>query len=144
MGINLGYIFSKDIDETENEIRAITYMLNGDKQQLKLINSNLEGFKEYDNNLEARRDELKEQIKTMEDILKDKYGKEDWCLPSIADRAIHSKYPIFKKLIINHIETCQILNIIVCYLVNIMWIVKSVNQLIKSITLSIIPNLSLQ
>ena len=28
MGISLGYIFAKDADETENEIRALTYQLD--------------------------------------------------------------------------------------------------------------------
>ena len=38
MGISLGYIFAKDVDETENEIRALTYQLDGDRHQLKMIN----------------------------------------------------------------------------------------------------------
>ena len=98
MGISLGYIFAKDADETENEIRALTYQLDGDRQQLKLTNSNLEGFKEFDSNIEARRDELKEQIKKIEAGLKDKYGKEEWDLPNIEQRAILSKYDVLKKV----------------------------------------------
>jgi len=97
MGISLGYIFAKDIDETENEIRALTYMLDGNRQQLKLTNSNLEGFKEFDSNIEARRDELKEQIRIIEGVLKDKYGKEEWDLPKIEQRAILSKSDVLKK-----------------------------------------------
>ncbi len=97
MGISLGYIFAKDIDETENEIRALTYQLDGDRQQLKLINSNLEGFKEFDSNIEARRDELKEQIRMIEGVLKDKYGKEEWELPKIEQRAILSRSDVLKK-----------------------------------------------
>jgi len=97
MGISLGYIFAKDIDETENEIRALTYQLDGDRQQLKLTNSNLEGFKEFDSNIEARRDELKEQIRMIEGVLKDKYGKEEWDLPKIEQRAILSKSDVLKK-----------------------------------------------
>lgn len=98
MGINIGYIFAKDIDETENEIRALTYQLDGDRQQLKLTNSNLEGFKEFDSNIEARRDELKEQIRMIEGILKDKYGKEEWDLPKIEQRAILSKYDVLRSV----------------------------------------------
>jgi len=96
MGISLGYIFAKDADETENEIRALTYQLDGDRHQLKMTNSNLEGFKEFDSNIEARRDELKEQIKMIEGVLKDKYGKEEWNLPKIVERAILSKSDVLK------------------------------------------------
>jgi len=98
MGINIGYIFAKDIDETENEIRALTYQLDGDRQQLKLTNSNLEGFKEFDSNIEARRDELKEQKRVIEGVLKDKYGKEEWDLPKIEQRAIMSKYDVLRSV----------------------------------------------
>jgi len=98
MGISLGYIFAKDIDETENEIRALTYQLDGDRQQLKLTNSNLEGFKEFDSNIEARRDELKEQIKIIEGVLKDKYGKEEWDLPNREQRAILSKSDVLRNV----------------------------------------------
>ncbi len=97
MGINLGYIFAKDTDENENEIRALTYQLGGKRQQLKLINSNLEGFKEVDSNIEARRDELNEQIRMIEGVLKDKYGKEKWDLPTIEQRAILSGSDVLKK-----------------------------------------------
>lgn len=97
MGINLGYIFANDIDERENEIRALKYLLDGNRQQVKLINSNLEGFKEFDSNIEARRDELKEKIENIEGVLKDRYGEENWCLPNIIDRAILSKSDVLKK-----------------------------------------------
>ena len=97
MGISLGYIFAKDIDETENEIRALTYKLDGDRQQLKLTNSNLEGFREFDSNIEARRDELKEQISMIEGVLKDRYGKEEWDLPKIINRANLSRFDVLKS-----------------------------------------------
>lgn len=98
MGISLGYIFAKDADETENEIRALTYQLDGDRQQLKLTNSNLEGFKEFDSNIEAWRDELKERIRMIEGKLKDKYEKEEWDLPNIEQRAILSESDVLKKV----------------------------------------------
>jgi len=98
MGISLGYIFSKDINEEETEIRAIIYMLDGDKQQLKLTNANLEGFKEFNSHIKERRDELKEQIIKMEDELKNKYKTKDWSLPSIQVRAELSRYNFFKKV----------------------------------------------
>jgi len=97
MGFSLGYIFSKDIDEKENEIRALIYHLDGDRQQLKLINSNLEGFKEFDRDIEARRDELKEQIRTMEGILRDRYKRDDWSLPTIEERVKQSKSEVLKS-----------------------------------------------
>src|SRR4030042_2207120 len=97
MGFSLGYIFAKDLDEKENEIRAITYHLDGDRQQLRLIEANLEGFKEFDHNIEARRDELKEQIGMMEGVLKDKYGKDDWRLPTIKERVDLSKSEVLKS-----------------------------------------------
>lgn len=97
MGINLGYIFANNIDETENEIRALIYHLDGNRQQVKLINSNLEGFKEFDSNIEARRDELKEQIRFMEGVLKNKYRKDSWSLPKIEERANLSKSDVLKS-----------------------------------------------
>jgi len=97
MGFNLGYIFAKDLDEKENEIRALIYHLDEDRQQLKLINSNLEGFKEFDRDIEARQDELKEQIRFMEGVLKNKHGKESWSLPKIEERANLSKSDVLKS-----------------------------------------------
>lgn len=97
MGFDLGYIFSKGLDEKENEIRALIYYLDGDRQQLKLINSNLEGFKEFDRHIEARRDELKEQINKMEEVLHDRYKRDDWILPSIEERVKLSKSEVLKN-----------------------------------------------
>jgi hypothetical protein len=97
MGFSLGYIFAKDIDEKEIEIRALIYHLDGDRQQLKLINSNLEGFKEFDRDIETRRDELKEQIGAMEGILRDKYKRDDWSLPTIEERVKQSKSEVLKS-----------------------------------------------
>ena len=73
-------------------------MLDGNKQQLKLTNSNLEGFKEFDSNIEARRDELQEKKRVIEGVLKDKYGKEKWDLPKIEQRAIMSKYDVLRSV----------------------------------------------
>lgn len=91
MGMSLGYICSYDIDESENEKRALIYMLNGIRVQKKLINCNLEGFREFDPNIEKRVDELQNEIEKIEGILKDKYGEEKCELPSIKDRALVSK-----------------------------------------------------
>jgi len=97
MGFTLGYIFAKDIDENENEIRALIFRLDGNRQQLKLVNCNLEGFKEFDPNIETRRDELKEQIREMEGILRDRYKREDWNLPSIEERVKQSGSDVLKS-----------------------------------------------
>jgi hypothetical protein len=97
MGISLGYIFAADIDEAENEKRALRYLLDGDKQQLKLINSNLNGFKDFDPNIEKRRDELKDQIKTMESAFRDKFGDDNWDLPCIKERAKLSKSTVLQN-----------------------------------------------
>lgn len=97
MGFSLGYIFSKDTNEKENEIRALIYHLDGDRQQLKLINSNLEGFKEFDPEIEVRRNEIKEQIKKMEGLLQNKYKRDDWSLPTIEERVKLSKSEVLKS-----------------------------------------------
>lgn len=97
MGISLGYIFAADIDEAKNDKRALRYLLDGDKQQLKLINSNLDGFKEFDPNIEKRKDKLKGQIKTMENAFRDKFGDDNWDLPCIEQRAKLSKSTILQN-----------------------------------------------
>ena len=74
MGINLGFIFAKDIEEREKEIRASKYLLEGNWQQLKLTECIIEELKEININIEARKDELEEQIKFMKDKLKKKFG----------------------------------------------------------------------
>lgn len=97
MGFSLGYIFAKDLDENENEIRALIYHLDGDRQQLKLINSNLEGFREFDRDIEARRDELREKIRIMEGVLQNKYKRDDWSLPTIEERVRLSESEVLKS-----------------------------------------------
>lgn len=92
MGISLGYIFAKDIDELENEKRALRYLLNGDKQQRDLLKANLEEFKKSDSNIEKRLDELNDHLKQMEEDFKNKYKDENWKLPCIKQRAVLSNY----------------------------------------------------
>lgn len=96
MGMSLGYIFANDINEHENEIRARIYMLDGIRMQRKLINCNLEGFKEFNSNIEARRDELTGQIEEIESDLKDNYSVEKCDLPDILNRALISKSQVLK------------------------------------------------
>jgi hypothetical protein len=97
MGFTLGYIFAKDIDENENEIRALKFRLDGNRQQLKLVKSNLEGFREFDPKIERRRDELKDQIKKMEGILRGRYKRDDWRLPRIEERVTQSGSDVLKS-----------------------------------------------
>jgi len=97
MGISLGYIFAKDIDETESEKRALRYLLDGDRQQLKLVIGNLDGFREFDPNIEKRRDILEGRINEMEGILKQKYKEKKWKLPSIEQRSKLSNYEVLRN-----------------------------------------------
>lgn len=97
MGISLGYIFAKDIDETESEKRALRYLLDGDRQQLKLVIGNLDGFKEFDPNIEKRRGVLEERINEMEGILRRKYKERKWKLPLIEQRSKLSNYEVLRN-----------------------------------------------
>lgn len=91
VGINLGYIFAKDIYKTEKEIRTCRYLLDADRQCLRLLKKNLDGFRMFDNKIEARRDELQTNIEKMEATLKEIYNEVEWKFPSIEQRAIQSK-----------------------------------------------------
>jgi len=99
MGINLGYIFAKDIDDREQEIRASKYLLEGNWQQLKLTENNLEGFREFNKDIEARRDELVGQIEDIKNMFKERFGVNEWKrLPTILQRAELSKFDILKQV----------------------------------------------
>lgn len=97
MGFTLGYIFAKGLDNNENEIRAMVFHLDGNRQQLKLLNSNLEGFREFDPDIGKRQDDLKRQIRFMEEVLENKYAREDWTLPSIEERQKLSGSDVLKR-----------------------------------------------
>jgi len=98
MGINLGYIFAKDIKERDKEIRASKYLLEGNWHQLKLTECNIEEVKEFYKDIELRRDELIKQIKIIESHMKKKYGIKKWKrLPSIKQRAKLSNYKILER-----------------------------------------------
>ena len=98
MGINLGYIFSDENNENEKNIRALKYVLAGDRAQLKLIITNLEDFREFDDNIEHRRNEVASNIEKIENILCDEYGIENWELISIEERAKHSGFDVVKSI----------------------------------------------
>lgn len=84
MTINLGYMTA---DPNRKKIRAMRLMLEGNRAQLKLINTNLKGFKELDSKIEARRNELKEDLEKIEAEWKIEYQEENWELPTIEQRA---------------------------------------------------------
>ena len=92
MVINLTYI---TVDKEEKKKRAMKYMLEGNRTQLKLINTNLKGFKEISANIEDRRERLKEDLAKMEKELKNDYGDEDWELPPIEQRAYKSGEKVY-------------------------------------------------
>ena len=62
-------------------------MLDGNRAQLKLINTNLAEFKKIDSKIEVRKNELKEEIENIEAEWKRKYQEEKWELPPIEQRA---------------------------------------------------------
>lgn len=98
LGMSFGYIFAVGETDTENEKRALKYLLDGDRQQLKMINNNLDGFREFDPSIEKRKDELKRQIEGMEEAFRKKYQDERWELPSIEERAQKSKSKTLKDI----------------------------------------------
>jgi len=85
MFIDLVYI---SVDPTTKELKLLKYMLEIKRNQLTLINANLDNLKASNNNIELKRDELNTDIKKIEAELKSKYPKEkSWELLPMADRA---------------------------------------------------------
>jgi hypothetical protein len=85
MAIDFGYVL--DEDEKAKEVKAIKYLLAGDKAQKKLLEKNIDEFKKHYPDLEPRLDILTSNISTMENILTKDYGVTDWSLPNISGRA---------------------------------------------------------
>lgn len=94
MGINAGYIFN---EEENKELRSLQYIIEGDSSQLRLINGNMEGFKEFDQNIENRRDHLKKSIEAAKNDFKEKYPNEKPELPPLKQRAKTSGISILDK-----------------------------------------------
>ncbi|MFX1532808.1 MAG: DUF5677 domain-containing protein [Promethearchaeota archaeon] len=85
MFIDLVYISA---EPATKELKLLKYMLERDRNQLKLINTNLDDLKKLDSDIGLRKDKLEKNIKEVEEELKSKYPKEkSWELPCIADRA---------------------------------------------------------
>jgi len=99
MGMTLGYIYSKDIDEAESEKRAHLYLIEGNRFQLKLLNSNIDEIRKTDTKIVERKAEIEGQIRDLEEDYKKQYGEEVKKYPShIEERAKQSKYQILKKV----------------------------------------------
>lgn len=94
MGITSGYIFE---NSELRELNALRYLLQEQKARVKIINANLEGFREFDSNIESRRDKIAENITDIKTKLRDKYGEKDWELPSIEQRAVQSGSEVLKQ-----------------------------------------------
>ena len=98
MGMTLAYIFSKGIEETESERRALLYLIEGDKDQLKLANSNRDALRKSDKAIDERIDELKKRKEGLEAYYKSRYGDERPEFPFIEQRAILSNYEVMRKV----------------------------------------------
>jgi hypothetical protein len=85
MAIDFAYVL--DEDKKNKEIRAIKYLLAGDKEQKKILIRDKDVFKKYYPDLDSRLDVLSFKISTMENILTRKYGIRNLSLPTIYDRA---------------------------------------------------------
>jgi hypothetical protein len=85
MTIDFGYIL--DEDEKAREVKAIKYLLAGDKEQKRLLERNIDEFRKYYPDLDPRLSVLAFNISTMENILTKKFGLANWSLPNIFERA---------------------------------------------------------
>jgi len=85
MFIDLEYI---SVDPATKELKLLKYMLEIKRNQLTLINTNLDDLKKSDRNIGLRKDELDTNIKKIEEELKIKYPEEkSWELSPIEQRA---------------------------------------------------------
>lgn len=94
MGISTGYIYK---DPKEKELNALRYLLDENEVQKKIINANLQDFKEIDSNIESRRDEIREEVDRIKKELCKKYCEQDWKLPSIEERTKQSGSIVLKQ-----------------------------------------------
>jgi len=98
MGITLGYIVSKEINETESEKRAFQFLIEGNDYQLRLANSNREGFRRTDKGFDKRISELNGQLEELKTKYREQFGEEYLEFPCIEQRAIRSEYEIFRNI----------------------------------------------
>lgn len=94
MGISTGYMYEKPENK---ELNVLRYLLDANEAQKKIINANIQDFKEIDSNVESRRDEITEEIDRIKQELCKKYSEQDWKLPSIEERAKQSGSVVLKQ-----------------------------------------------
>jgi hypothetical protein len=91
LGINTAFIFQ---DDDEKAKRSLQYIIDGDDSQRRLIESNLEAFKEFDPHIESRKDQLRESIQRAKLEFAEKYPGERPDLPPLKERAIRTEIAI--------------------------------------------------
>jgi len=84
IGINTAYIF---YEEGEKEKRSLQYIIEGDDAQRRLIDSNIEAFKEFDLDIESRNRQLKESVRQAKGDFEEKFPGVRSSLPPINQRA---------------------------------------------------------
>lgn len=84
MTIDLSYILS---EPNQEEIRAIKFLLAGDKEQKNIVKHNKEEFKKYYPDIETRLMKLEENIRLEEEHLSKQYKEKNWNLPKFYKRA---------------------------------------------------------
>ena len=94
MGISSGYIFE---NSEAKELNTLRYLLQEQEARRKIINANLQEFKEFDGKIESKRDQIAKNIKEIKAKLCEKYCEQDWELPSIEQRAIQSGSEVLKQ-----------------------------------------------
>jgi hypothetical protein len=94
MGINTGFIFeSKD----KKEMNALRYILNGSKAQKKILEENIDSFREIGLDVQPRLDKIKKQIEEGKKRFKADFPDDKAELPSIEQRAEDSGSEVLKK-----------------------------------------------
>lgn len=94
MGISSGYIF---FSSESKELNTLRYLLQEQEERKKIINANLQEFKEFDSNIESKRDQIADNIKEIKAKLCEKYCEQDMELPPIEQRAIQSGSEVLKQ-----------------------------------------------
>jgi len=94
LGINTGFIYHK---RKNKELNSLRYLLDEHTVQKKIINANLQEFKETDDEIEQKRDEIIEDTFRVKRELCKKYCEQDWKLPGIEERAKKSGLLVLYK-----------------------------------------------
>ena len=94
MGIYAGFIFE---NKNKKEMNALRYVLNGSKAQKKILETNLDSFKEIGIDAQPRLDTIKKHIEEDKKRFRKDFPNEDAELPSIEQRAKDSGSEVLKK-----------------------------------------------